>query len=71
MCSSDLEGVKPQVARMVLPGALKTEMMITGTIAQWEAFLKLRDDDAAHPMIRILAQQIRKDLNDHVYILGH
>jgi flavin-dependent thymidylate synthase len=54
--------VKPQVARMVLPGALKTELMMTGTIPQWEAFLKLRDDDAAHPQIRILAQMIKKDL---------
>ena len=56
-------GVKPQVARMVLPGALKTELMMTGTIPQWEAFLKLRDDDAAHPQIRILAQMIKKDLD--------
>ena len=56
-------GVKPQVARMVLPGALKTELMMTGTIKQWEAFLKLRDDDAAHPQIRILAQMIKNDLS--------
>ena len=62
--------VKPQVARMVLPGALKTELMMTATIKQWEAFLKLRDDDAAHPQIRILAQMIKKDLNDNVYIHG-
>ena len=56
-------GVKPQVARMILPGALKTELMMTGTINQWEAFLKLRDDDAAHPQIRILAQMIKNDLS--------
>lgn len=61
-------GVKPQVARMVLPGALKTELMMTATIKQWEAFLKLRDDAAAHPQIRILAEMIKKDLNDNVYI---
>lgn len=54
-------GVKPQVARMVLPGALKTELIMTGTYSQWRAFLKLRDDDAAHPQIRILAKMIRKD----------
>lgn len=60
--------VKPQVARMVLPGALKTELMMTATIPQWEAFLKLRDDDAAHPQIRILAEMIKKDLNNNVFI---
>ena len=53
--------VKPQVARMVLPGALKTELIMTGTYSQWRAFLKLRDDDAAHPQIRILAKMIRED----------
>lgn len=62
--------VKPQVARMVLPGALKTELMMTATIPQWEAFLKLRDDDAAHPQIRILAQMIKQDLNNNIYIHG-
>ena len=59
------QGIKPQVARMVLPGALKTEMMLTGTIKQWEAFLKLRDDDAAHPMIRVLAKLIKADLDEY------
>ena len=63
--------VKPQVARMVLPGALKTELMMTATIKQWEAFLKLRDDDAAHPQIRILAQMIRQDLDNNVYVNGN
>ena len=52
--------VKPQVARMVLPGALKTELIMSVTYAQWRAFLKLRDDDAAHPQIRILAKEIDK-----------
>ncbi len=51
-------GCKPQEARMVLPGSLKTEMFLTGTRNAWEAFLKLRLDEAAHPMIRILAEKI-------------
>ena len=51
-------GCKPQEARMVLPGSLKTEMFLTGTRNAWEAFLKLRLDEAAHPMIRILAGKI-------------
>ena len=52
-------GAKPQEARMVLPGALKTEMMVTGTFDAWEHFLQLRLDKAAHPQIRILAEKIK------------
>lgn len=58
-------GVKPQVARMILPGALKSEMIITGTYQAWEAFLKLRCDQNAHPQIRILADMIKEDLHTH------
>ena len=52
-------GAKPQEARMILPGALKTEMMVTGTFDAWEHFLQLRLDKAAHPQIRILAEKIK------------
>lgn len=59
-------GVKPQVARMVLPGALKSEMIITGTYFAWAAFLKLRCDKNAHPQIRFLADIIKEDIGDKV-----
>lgn len=36
------EGLKPQEAREVLPLALKTELVQTGTITQWKDFFKLR-----------------------------
>ena len=54
------EGMKPQEARMVLPGALKTELIMTGTYKAWEHFIKLRCSSAAHPQIRLLAEQIEK-----------
>ena len=49
-------GIKPQEARMLLPGALKTELLMTGTDEQWEHFQVLRNSPEAHPMIRYLAE---------------
>lgn len=47
-----------QQAREVLPLATKTELVMTGTVSQWKALLKLRLDKAAHPDMRIVAQKI-------------
>jgi len=54
--------VKPQCARMLLPGALKTELFMTGTDEAWNHFLVLRNSQAAHPMMRYLAENIEADL---------
>ena len=52
-------GVKPQDARGVLPLDLKTELIITGTLDQWEAFWDLRMREItgpAHPDARAIAK---------------
>lgn len=54
-------GWKPQQARSVLPNALKTEIIMTGSASQWEHFFKLRDADAAHPQARELAEPLHKE----------
>lgn len=47
--------MKPQAARCVLPTALKTEVVATGTVEQWKKqVLPLRMSQAAHPDIRRL-----------------
>ena len=56
------EGMKPQEARMVLPGALKTELIMTGTYSAWKHFIDLRCSEAAHPQIRLLAEIIEKEI---------
>ena len=53
-------GMTPQQARAVLPNATKTELAMTGTIPQWEEFLKLRTDKAAHPDMQIIANKIKE-----------
>ena len=53
-------GVKPQNARGVLPLDLKTELIMTGTRNQWEAFFDLRMRDItgpAHPDAKAIATE--------------
>ncbi len=47
-------GATPQEARNVLPLSTKTELIMTGTFAQWKEMLKLRTASGAHPQMRYL-----------------
>lgn len=55
------EGWKPQEVRAVLPNSLKTELIMTGTLTQWEGFFKLRDAEGAHPQARELAEPLHAE----------
>lgn len=64
-CTSELlylslldKGMKPQIARDVLPLGLKTELIMTGTKKQWEEFINLRCANDAHPDARVLAEEV-------------
>ena len=54
-------GWTPQQARAVLPNALKTELVMTGFVSDWEHFFELRCDSAAHPQARELAIPLREE----------
>ena len=56
------KGIKPQIARDILPLGLKTELIMTGTKKQWEEFINLRSANDAHPDARILAEEVKKIL---------
>lgn len=45
-------GVSPQIARSVLPNALKTEIVVTCNLREWRHIFKLRTSQAAHPQMR-------------------
>lgn len=62
------KGWKPQQARAVLPNSLKTELIMTGTIEQWEGFFKLRDAESAHPQARELAEPLHAEFIKRGYI---
>jgi thymidylate synthase (FAD) len=62
------EGWLPQQARAVLPNSLKTELVMTGFIDDWEHFFFLRDAAPAHPQARELAEPLHKEFIERGYI---
>lgn len=62
------DGWKPQEARAVLPNSLKTELIMTGAIEQWEGFFKLRCAKDAHPQARELAVPLYGEFVKRGYI---
>lgn len=47
-----LKTMRPEIARSVLPLALKTEIVMTANLRQWRNVFRLRCDRAAHPQMR-------------------
>ncbi len=62
-------GTKPEIARDVLPNALKTEIVITYNLRQWRHFLKQRTSRAAHPAIRRIARMIAKEFQEKIPVV--
>ena len=61
-------GWKAQEARAVLPNSLKTELVVTGFISDWQHFFGLRCDKAAHPQARELAIPLQEEFIKRGYI---
>ena len=61
------QGWTAQQARNVLPLALKTELIMTGTDEQWAGFFNLRCARDAHPQARELAIELR----DRMILAGY
>ena len=57
-------GATPQLARQVLPNALKTEIVMTGFESDWKEFFKLRCDKTAHPDMQVLANKLKGLMNE-------
>ena len=55
------QDLKPQDARAILPNSLKTELVMTGFVSDWEHFFNLRCDKAAHPQMRELAIPLQEE----------
>ena len=62
-------GVKPEIARDVLPNALKTEIVITYNLRQWRHFIKQRTSKAAHPQIRQIAFMILEKFQREIPVI--
>lgn len=64
-------GWKPQEARAVLPNALKTELVMTGFVSDWQHFFDLRalgTTGAPHPQAKELAEPLMKEFVARKYI---
>ena len=64
-------GWKPQEARTVLPNALKTELVMTGFVSDWNHFFNLRargTTGAPHPQAKELAEPLMKEFIARKYI---
>lgn len=57
-------GVKPQIARSVLPTSLKTEVIVTANPREWRHIIKLRAAEAAHPQMRELMVPLAAEFAD-------
>lgn len=62
------DGASPQLARAALPNMIKTEVVVTATPEQWEAFLRLRLSKAAHPDMQRVARLVLEALGDDVEV---
>ena len=63
------KGVKPQMARSVLPNSLKTEIVMTANPREWRHFFSLRAAKPAHPQMRELACPLLADFRGRVPVL--
>lgn len=65
-------GWKPQEARAVLPNALKTELIVTGFVSDWNHFFRLRSRIAEtgkpHPQAQELADPLMEEFIARKYI---
>jgi thymidylate synthase (FAD) len=52
-------GVKPQIARSILPNSLKTEFVVTANFREWMHIIDLRTSQNAHPQIIEVVKIIR------------
>ncbi len=64
-------GLTPQEARSVLPNALKTSIIVTASLSEWDHIFALRCSPHAHPDIRRLMEKVRKDQEERKEALFH
>lgn len=54
-------GISPQIARSVLPNALKTELVMTANLREWRHFFRMRCAPDAHPQMRQITIPLLKE----------
>lgn len=62
-------GVKPQIARSILPTCLKTEIVVTMNLREWRHFFHERTSLAAHPQMREITIPLLEELKYRVPLI--
>lgn len=64
-------GVKPEIARSVLPLSTATEIIMTANIREWRNVLKLRSSHnmCAHPQMRSICDRLLSELKSKIPVL--
>ena len=64
-------GVKPEIARSVLPLSTATEIIMTANIREWRNVLKLRSSHnmRAHPQMRSICDRLLEELKSKIPVL--
>lgn len=62
-------GVRAEIARAVLPIALKAEIVLTADLLEWDWIFKLRCSPAAHPEMRAIMLQVQQAFSKEGWIL--
>lgn len=58
---------KPEKARLLLPNATASTIIITGRVPQFEEFVRLREESHAQEDIQFVARSIQKLIEDDLY----
>ena len=62
-------GLKPEIARDILPLATATEIVITANLREWRHIFKLRIHKTAHPQMRELMKMVLSDFKKYIPII--
>lgn len=60
------EGLSPQIARGILPNALKTEIVMTANLREWHHVFSLRCSPAAHPQMQQLMKPVLAEFQKYL-----
>jgi flavin-dependent thymidylate synthase len=58
------QAMAPQLARYVLPNAMRTRLIMKTNVREWRHIIKLRSDKSAQPEMQELMKQIHEQLTD-------
>lgn len=62
-------GSSPQEARSILPNSLKTEIVMTMNLREWQHFFVLRTSSNAHPQMREIAIPLLNEFKKQIPII--